>query len=124
MASSILHNRKNLSVTVHCTSNATFVIAGNTTVSNVAIGDEVLTGASIKQAWYSSSSGNTAYWTVKRGANTVLVLDSTGWMDFAGNGNLLNKDASANLVLQLVNAADDEGFLMIELQKEGTQATY
>jgi len=45
-------------------------------------------------------------------------------MDFAGNGNLLNKDASANLVLQLVNAADDEGFLMIELQKEGTQATY
>lgn len=124
MASSILHNRKNLSVTIHATSNATFTIAGNNSVSNVAIGDEVLTGASIKQIWVGSSSSNGAYWQVKRNANTVVIMDSTSWFDFAGNGNMLNKDSSATLVLELHNAADDEGFIMVELQKEGTVQTY
>lgn len=124
MATSIIHNRKNLSVTVHATSNATLTIAGNNSVSNVAIGDEVLTGAAIKQIWASSPSGNGAYWTVKRGANTVVVMDSTSWFDFAGNGNLLNKDSSATLVLELSNVGDDQGFIMIELQKEGTPVQY
>lgn len=124
MASSILHNRKNLSVTVHATSNATFVIAGNNSVSNVATGDEVLTGAAIKQIWYGSPSGNGAFWTVKRGSNTIAIVDGTGWMDFAGNGNMINKDSSATLVLELNNAADDQGFIMVELQKEGTNPTY
>jgi hypothetical protein len=124
MANSIIHNRKNLSVTVHATSNVTLTIAGNNSVSNVAIDDEVLTGAAIKQIWASSPSGNGAYWTVKRNANTIIVMDSTSWFDFAGNGNLLNKDSSATLVLELHNAAEDEGFIMVELQKEGTVVTY
>lgn len=115
-------NKKNVSVTVHDAANATYTIAGNTSVSNVAIDNEVLTGAAIKQVWYGSPSGNTAYWVVKRGANVVLVLEGTGYLDFAGTGAMLRKDSSATLVLELVNSAN--GFIQIELQKEGTFATY
>lgn len=115
-------NKKNVSVTIHDSANASYIIAGNTSVSNVATGDEVLTGASIKQVWYGSPSGNTAYWVVKRGANVVLVLEGTGFLDFAGAGTMLRKDSSANLVLELVNSAN--GFIQIEMQKEGTFPTY
>ena len=122
MANSIIHNRKYLSVTVHATGNTTWTIAGNSSVSNVAIDDEVLTGASIKQIWAGSSSGNGAFWTIKRGANTVVVMDSTAWLDFAGNGNMINKDNSATLEIELNNAATDEAFIMIELQKHGVES--
>lgn len=114
--SEILHNRKNLNVVIHCTANATLVIAGNNSVSNVATSDEVLTGASIKQVWWGTDGSGT--WLIKRGSNTVAVYDSTGWHDYAGNGSMLSKDASANVVIQLVGTAN--GFIMIELQKIGT----
>lgn len=116
MAYTILQNRKNLSVTVLADANTTLTIAGNSSVSNVATSDEVLTGAAIKQLWYGTSNGG--HWTVKRGSNTVAVFDSTGYVDYAGCGCMLNKDAAGTLVLTLNNATD--GYILIELQKAGT----
>lgn len=110
----ILHNRKNLSVTVHAAANLTLTIAGNNSVSDVAIDDEVIVGAAIKQVWWGSTAG-TGTWIVKRGANVAGVYDSTGWHDYAGNGNMNNIDATGTLVLELVGTAN--GFIMVELQK-------
>lgn len=110
-------NRKNLSTTVHFSSNGSLVIAGNSSVSGIAIDNEELTGAYITQVWYGSPSGSVAYWEVKRGANTVLVLDSTSYTDFAGNGNAIKLDSTATLSANLVGSA--AGYLILELQKEG-----
>lgn len=118
MAASILKNSGNGSVILHATSNATFIIAGNNSVSNVATNNEIVSLATIKQVWSGSSSGNGAYWVLKRGANVVGVYDSTFWKDYAGNGFALNKDSSANVVVELHNAASDEGYIMIEIKKE------
>jgi hypothetical protein len=117
MAHRILANRKNLSTTLHFVSNGTVVIAGNSSVSDIAIDNEVVTGAYITQVWYGSPSGSVAYWEVKRGANTVAILDSTSYTDFAGNGNALRLDAGATLVANLVGST--AGYLIVELQKEG-----
>jgi hypothetical protein len=119
MAYRIQANRKNLSFTVHAVANTgTITVAGNSSVSNVAISDEVLTGAYITQVWAGSPSGNAAYWTVSRGANTVLVLDSSGYYDYAGCGNPITLDSTATLSANLVGATD--GYIMLELTKEGT----
>ena len=117
MAHRVIANRKNLSTTLHFVSNGTVVIAGNSSVSDIAIDNEVVTGAYITQVWYGSPSGSVAYWEVKRGANTVAILDSTSYTDFAGNGNALRLDASSTLVANLVGST--AGYLIVELQKEG-----
>lgn len=112
----ILQNRKNLSVVIHTTANASLIIAGNSAVSNVATSDEILTGAAIKQLWWGSQPSGV--WIVKRGSNTIGVYEGSGWADYAGNGCMLNKDAAANLVFELVGTAN--GYCMLELQKIGT----
>lgn len=111
-------NRKNTSAVIHLAANASITVAGNSSVSDIAIGNEVLTGCTITQVFCGSSSGNGAYWTVKRGANTVLVLDSTGYYDYAGSGMALNIDVGATIEANLVNGTD--GYLLIEVQKIGT----
>lgn len=112
----VVHNKKYNSVTLLFTaSNTGVVIAGNSTVSNVATSDEVLAGASIAQMWFGSPSGNAAYWVVKRGANTVFVADSTAYMDFRGNGLTLSIDSAADLSANLIGAT--AGTLVIELKK-------
>ncbi|NDB84125.1 MAG: hypothetical protein EB127_15615 [Alphaproteobacteria bacterium] len=110
----LIANRKNLSATLHFTANATITIAGNSSVSHIATGDEVISGAYITQVWH----GSMAQWIVKRGANTVGVFDSTAYNDFAGNGNSLVLDPSATLVVSL-DPSVTSGYLMIELQKIG-----
>jgi len=118
MAFTVQQNRKNTSAVIHITGSNTITIAGNSTVSDVAIGNEVLTGCTITQVFCGSSSGNGAYWTIKRGANTVAVLDSTGYYDYAGAGMALSVDSGGTLVANLINGND--GYLLIEVQKQGT----
>ena len=81
----ILNNKKGISACVLFVANNegsnTITIAGNNSVSDIAIDDEILTGAFIKQTWFGSSSGDGAVWSVQRGANTVGIFDSTAWMD-------------------------------------------
>lgn len=115
------HNTRQ-TVDVLITANTEIVIAGNSTVSNIALDDQNIIGASIKHVFCSSPSGNGAYWEISRGnttvSNVVFAPDSTAYIDFAGNGVKLDLDASANLVCKLVRAADDEGVLVLTLHKE------
>lgn len=122
MAWDLLQNRKDGTVTVWANANTTLTIAGNTSSSNVAANGETLTGASVKQVWFGSPSGASAYWVLKRGSTTVAVYDSTGWVDYAGNGNLLNKDPDASLVLELVGTAN--GYIVVEMRKHGANQGY
>jgi hypothetical protein len=112
----VISNRKNLSTTLHFTATDTITISGNNTVSEIAIDTEVLTGATITQVWYGSPSGASSYWTLERGTAVVAILDSTGYIDFAGNGNAITIDTANTLVAELTGSV---GFLMVELQKIG-----
>ena len=115
MAHSLISNKKNLAVTVHVSaSNSTLVIAGGTGTSNVAKGDEVLTGASITQLFWGTDTGAIV---VKRGANVVVTCTQSGHMDFAAAGMSLTKDMAANLVVELPSA---NAFVLLEMQKVGT----
>lgn len=109
----IIANRKNLSTTIHFVANGTIKIAGNNSVSEIALPGETITGATITQVWHGSQNE----WHVKRGANTVAIFDSTAYIDFAGCGNALNLDATQDLTVELVGTSN--GYIMIELQKIG-----
>lgn len=110
----VVLNRKNLSAVVHLSTNATINVAGNSTTSDIAISNETVTGASITQVW--AGCGNGAYWKVTRGSNTVLVLDSTGWYDFAGSGCAITLNEDDDIVVTL--NGDGEGYIMLDLQKK------
>lgn len=116
----VLINKKGLSAVIHLTANAVINVAGNSSVSDIAYGDETVTGATITQMWY--GCGNGAYWEIKRGSNTVMFTDSTGYLDFAGNGVALNKDITGTLVANL--NVSQTGFLIIELTKSPTNSSY
>lgn len=118
----VINNKKGLSAVIHLTANATINVAGNSSVSDIALGDETVTGAYISQIWYGTSNTDTGYWEVKRGANTVGVFSTTGYMDFAGNGIALNNDVTGTLVVNLNSAA--AGFIIIELTKTPTTSVY
>lgn len=121
MAVNVISNRKNTSVVLHVASanSGNLVIAGNSTVSNVAISDEVLTGAYITQVvWGCDGTGHIQ---VLRGANLVAVYDSTGQHEYAGTGMPINMYPSANLVINLVGSSNS--FIAIELQKIGDFTT-
>lgn len=109
-------NRKNTSAVIHLTANSTITVAGNSSTSDIATSNEVLTGCTIVQAFCGAGDGG--YWIVKRGANTALVLDSTGYYDFAGSGMSLTMDPGATIVATLNGSAN--GYLMLEVQKIGT----
>lgn len=117
MAVNIISNRKNTSVVLHVSSanSGNLVVAGNSSVSNLAISNEILTGAYITQVvWGCDGTGHIQ---VLRGANLVAVYDSTGQHEYAGTGMPINMYPAANLVINLVGSANS--FIAIELQKIG-----
>jgi hypothetical protein len=89
------------------TTTATYTIAGSAGVSNVASVAETIVGASISQIWW------TGDWTVKRGANTVLVLKDSGSWDLNGSGINLGEFPAATLVVEAANT----GTIIVELSK-------
>lgn len=121
MAVTILSNKPNGSVTIHVTNaNAALVIAGNTSVSNVAASGEILTGATIRKVWWGIDNAGSIQ--IARGgagaANNVLVLSQSGFMDFAAGGTVINVNKTANVAISFAGSAN--GFAIIELKKEGT----
>ena len=120
MAVNFISNRKNTAAVIHVTSaNATLVVAGNSSVSNVAISDEVLTGAYITQAaWGCDPSG---YIVIKRGTDIAAVYDSTGQHEYAGCGMPITIGQSANLTVEFVGSSNC--FIVLEVQKVGTSLT-
>lgn len=119
MSYTILSNKKNLSATIHFNSNSSLVIAGNSSVSNVAISDETLSGASISQiAWGCDPNGSIQ---ILRGANIVAIYDSTSYIDYAGNGMALDLHSSANLNVNFIGSANCS--CVIEIQKKIANTT-
>lgn len=120
MAVNFISNRKNTAAVIHVTSaNATLVVAGNSSVSNVAMSDEVLTGAYITQAaWGCDPSG---YIVIKRGTDIAAVYDSTGQHEYAGCGMPITIGQSANLTVEFVGSSNC--FIVLEVQKVGTSLT-
>lgn len=114
----IIINKKGLSSVIHLTANATITVAGASGVSDIAVGDEVITGCSIKQIWFGSNNG---HWEVKRGSNVAAILNNTGHMDFIGHGISLNKDTTATLSANL--SSSSVGFIVIEVSKIPTTGT-
>lgn len=116
----VVLNRKNHSAVVHAVANATLNVAGsNTSESDIYLeGENEILGATISKLFWGAANGE--HWEVDRGGNTVLVLPESGAMDFAGEGMAITKDDEANLGLTL---SGGDGFIMLELKKNGTQRT-
>jgi hypothetical protein len=95
---------------VRNTANQTYVVAGTSPTSNIASAGETVVGAGISQIWW------TGEWTVKRGANTILVLKDSGNWDLNGSGITLNEFPDATLVLEAANT----GTIIVELSKNSS----
>jgi len=110
----VIHNKANSTFVAHLVANGTLTIAGNNSVSNVAIGTEVLTGCTIRKIIYGATADSVS-WTVKRGANTVAVLSGTGMVDYSAASMGLTIDPTATLVAN----CSGTGYIMIECKKIG-----
>ena len=114
-------SKKNKSAIIHITNaNASLVVAGNTSQSNIATADEQIANAVIKQVWWGVDAGSVQ---VARGgagaANNVLVLSQTGHMNFAADGTVVNAgNTAANISVNFSGTSN--GFIMIEVSKGGT----
>jgi hypothetical protein len=88
--------------------NATYVVVGNNSVSNIASASENVQSASITRIYFSSSNN----WVIARGANTVATLSGTGVWDLT-NIAPISQDATANLVF----TCNGNGTLLVEVHK-------
>jgi hypothetical protein len=107
-------NRNGASAIYHAKANATCVVVGGVGTSNIASTGETITSGAIAQVWWGSAQG---HWVVKRGSNTVLVLDGSGYLDFAGTGASLTVDGTATIE---ANCSVANCFIMLEVQKTPT----
>ena len=123
MAVTITSNKKNTSAVIHVSvANTTIKVSGNSTTTNVdatstclALGDEVLSGAYIAQAFWGLDPNGTAI--IKRGTVPVAVFAAAGYVDYAGSGMALTVGQTANLTVEFVGTAN--GYVLLEVQKAG-----
>jgi hypothetical protein len=105
---------------LHFVANSYANVAGNTSNSDIAVGNEVVLGASISYIWWGSSN-QTTNWSVARGGNTIMTLNGTGAMDFlegdaliAGSNSSVNA-LSSNVVVTLNGGGT--GFVRVRMHK-------
>lgn len=122
MPVTILSNKANTSTVIHITSNSTtvgnasLVIVGNSTVSNIATTNEILTGGTIRKAtWGIDGAG--ASIQILRGANSIATCTGSYAVDYAGMGMPLTKDPGATLNVNFVGSSN--GYIMLEVAKQG-----
>jgi hypothetical protein len=123
MAVTITSNKKNTSAVIHVSAaNTTIKVSGNSITTNVdatstclALGNEVLSGVYIAQAFWGLDPNG--YAVIKRGATPVAIYDSTGYKDYAGCGMALTVGQTANLTVEFVGTAN--GYVLLEVQKAG-----
>jgi hypothetical protein len=109
---SIISNQNRGYVTFHFIANSgAIIVAGNNSVSNIALATENIGGATIRKVIFSSNGS----WTITRGANTVAVLHGNHVIDFAGMGMGLNLDPAANIAF--THSASATGFIICEIAK-------
>lgn len=121
MAVTIVSNKSRLSAVIHvANANATLVVAGNNSVSNIASPGETLTGAYLTQAaWGCDSNG---YIVIKRDDTPVAFYDSTGQHEYAGAGMPITAGQNAaNLSVEFVGSSNC--FIIFEVQKIGPGLT-
>jgi hypothetical protein len=108
----ITSNKLNLSTTLHVTENCGLTIAGDNTVSDIAMDGETLTGAYINQISWACTPG--AYLQVLRGASIAGIYDSSSVHEYSGCGMPLKINSEEPLIFNFINGS---GFCIIELQK-------
>ena len=117
MAYTITSNKKNTSLVIHISAaNVNLKVAGNNSVSNLAMSDEILNGAYITQAFW-GNDGN-SHIQILRDTALVGVFDSSGYVDYAGAGMPMSVGQSANLIVNFVGSSN--AYCILELQKTGT----
>lgn len=110
---SVISNKLGQSTVLHFSSNATITITGNSSVSNIAMGSEIVSNASIRRIWYGGPA------TIMRGSNVVASSTQSGEHDFAGHGCAINLFTDAPLVINMSGT----NFVMIELSKKSNQTS-
>jgi hypothetical protein len=113
----VLKNSLNEAV-LWANATTTFVIAGNSSVSNVCFTNQAnvsqnVAGASIRKIIIATVN-NSSQWEVKRGANQVWIGGGNYTFDFAAHNMILNQDKAANVVVTLTGG----GTIMLDISKE------
>lgn len=116
MPYTLLDNKPNGNkVTIHvvAANSGDIIVVGNNTVSNLTSNaSEIIAGAVIRRVQWSTDSP----WTIKRGANTVIVL-GTGHNDLRFHEmSAINLYPTANISANTA-AATANSFLLIEISK-------
>lgn len=119
MAVNILSNKSrdtSGTVVLHvAVANASIVVAGNNSVSNIALPGETVTGATIRQVFYGIDGGAGGECFVYRGSDLVGTYNRVGHHNYAGHGISLSINPSANLDVNF--HASGNSTIIIELQK-------
>jgi hypothetical protein len=105
----VIINQKGGKLVLRATATTTQNLSSANTDAN-----ETVNGLIINQIFWSSNG----QWTVSRGANTLLVLESTGYFDFAGTGVALGEFPAANVVVTL--SAGSTGSIIVDCGKIST----
>jgi hypothetical protein len=107
-----MSNKSDASTTLHVTGNCDIIIAGNNSVSDIALSNENLTGAYIAQiAWACTPD---AHIQLLRGTELVSVYDSCGQHEYAGCAFPLNVNSEKTMSIRFYGTG---GFCTLELQK-------
>jgi hypothetical protein len=113
----VLKNSLN-EATLWASTNTTFVIAGNNSVSNVSYVNsdnlvQNVASASIRKI-ICSTNATGAVWTISRGGNVAWQCSGNFTFDFQAHGMPLTQDAAANVVVGIAGGA---GTILIDISK-------
>lgn len=122
MAMSIQVNQLNGKCVIHTNASNTMTIVGNTTNgSNVAIGTETITGATITKAIWGVDAGGSIQ--VKRNTTLVATYTESGEINYVADAMPLSANAAETLVITVVGSAN--AAILLELNKLGvTEGQY
>jgi hypothetical protein len=100
-------NQRNGKIVIHAIANV------NSNVSSFSLTGDTFSELQVSQIFWSA---NTDVF-VKRGSNTLLYFppNSTGGIDFSGEGMALSVDSTANVVVTF--GSGGAGFVLLELTK-------
>jgi len=121
----IVNNKYASRVTLHATANGSANVTGNSTTCDIALVNpaantsETVNSVQIAQVWWGTSN-NSNFWTIQRGANTVLILTNSGHMQFSEPGSAMTEFANAATIVFTLNGVGASGFCRVELQKQST----
>lgn len=118
---SVVSNKTQGSVTLHFTgNNETIVIAGNSSVSNIANPGEFVTSASVAKVIWGTHIPD-SHIVLRRGANTIAIFNNSGEINYNSMSMPITLWNTANLSVEFVDAGN--AYCMIQLNKISTANT-